>query len=102
MGLLPISAVMLSDPNYRFAILYKTIDRVVCDVLCQEFGQVHIRFKVVIETGKINVSFFYLDKYYLTYLRVNEKWIKEQLIEAIVAQKLTNKHNYKIYFKYVS
>lgn len=100
MGLLPISTFLLNDPNYRFAILYSIIDKTICEVLSEEFGQVHIRFQVKIENKKINVMFFYLDKYYLTFMVVNEKDIQSKILAAMITRKLVPKNYFKIFFKY--
>jgi hypothetical protein len=102
MGLLPISSFLLNDPNYRFAILYSIIDRTICEVLSEEFGQVHIRFQVKIENKKINVMFFYLDKYYLTFMVTNQKEIQAKTLNAMIARKLAPKNYFTVFFKYAN
>jgi hypothetical protein len=102
MSLIPISSYILSDPNYRFAILYSVIDKAVCNALNDEFGSVQIRFQVKVEQKKVNIKFFFLDKYYLSYLKVNEKNIIELIQKNILSHQLAPKNYYKIYMNYVA
>lgn len=102
MAITPLSSIMLNDPNYRFALLYNLIDKTVCEFLDQELDEVKLRFQVKIELKKINISFFYLDKYILTYIKTNEQIVKDMILEQITKQRLSPKNIYKVYFKYVS
>lgn len=102
MAIRPISSILLNDPNYRFALLYNLIDKTICNFLDQELNEVKLRFQVKIELKKINISFFYLDKYILTYIKTNEQTVKDMILEEITNKKLSPKNIYKVYFKYVS
>jgi hypothetical protein len=102
MALTTLSSLILSDPNYRFALLYNIVDTTVCEALENTFGQVKVRFQIKIDKKNINVKFFYLDKYFLTYLKVNEKDVVKSIKEKIFENRLSPKNYYNIFFHYVS
>jgi hypothetical protein len=100
MALSPISNFILSDPNYRWAVTWTVIDKTVCEFIANEFGEVKIKFQAIIEAKKINVTFFHLNKYYLTYLNVNKKEL-EKLLEVRITEKLElKKSKPRVYIKF--
>ena len=98
MALSPIANFILKDPNYRWAVTWTVIDKTVCEFIANEFGEVKIKFQAKIEAKKINVRFFQLNKYYLTFLNVNKKEL-EKLIEAKITEKFETKSN-KVYIHF--
>ncbi len=99
MALSPIANFILTDPNYRWAVTWTIIDKTVCEFIANEFGEVKIKFQAKIEAKKINVIFFQLNKYYLSYLKVNQKEL-EKLIEVKIAEKLESKTKSKVYINF--
>jgi hypothetical protein len=99
MALSPIANFILNDPNYRWAVTWTVIDKTVCEFIANEFGEVKIKFQAKIEAKKINVIFFHLNKYYLSYLHVNKKEL-EKLIERKIEEKFANKSKNKVYISF--
>jgi hypothetical protein len=96
---LPISfsSIILSNPQYRMALIYNIVDKVICEKLDEEFGQAQIRFQIGINKDKIEIIFYFLNRYYLNYLKTNEEETKTNIINQVLKNKLGS---HKIYFKY--
>jgi hypothetical protein len=99
MALSPISNFILSDPNYRKAVVWTVVDKTVCEFIANEFGEVKLKFQAKIESKKVNVIFCQLNKYYLSYLKVNQKEL-EQLIAIKISEKLEQKTKNKVYINF--
>lgn len=100
MALTPISSFILADPNYRIALMYNTIDKKICEIIHSQFGQANVRFQIKIDKRKINISFWYLDKYYLTYFKTNEHNIVEEIKTEIDNFLINKTKPFQIYFNY--
>jgi hypothetical protein len=99
MALSPIANLILNDPNYRWAVTWTVIDKTVCEFIANEFGEVKIKFQAKIEAKKINIKFFHLNKYYLSYLNVNKAEL-EKLIERKINEKFATKSKNKVYISF--
>ncbi|MGL4757720.1 MAG: hypothetical protein ACRCXZ_00145 [Patescibacteria group bacterium] len=100
MSFLPISSLIMADPNFRFALMYNALDKKICEIIHTQFGQANVRFQIKIVGQKINISFWYLDKYYLTYFKSNEEQILIELREEIKKFQTNRYKPFKIFFNF--
>jgi hypothetical protein len=92
-----LASVIMSNPQYRLALIYNIVDKEVCRLLDEEFGQAQVRFQTVITKDKIEVIFFFLNRYYLNFVKTNESDVSKSISKKLSEARLGV---FKIYYKY--
>ncbi len=100
MALLSISSFLLTDPNYRFALMYNLLDNKICEIIHEQFGQANVRFQIKIKADRVNIGLWYLDKYYNAFFKVNEKRIVRELEQDLKKFQIDQKKPYRVFINY--
>lgn len=103
-----IASFMMRDSTYRYSLLYNIISNVIKEHMKHTFGddegakimQEQISTQVVIEKGKINITFYNLNRYLLNSIKMSEDEIGEAINIVASEAKLIVANSYNIYFKY--
>jgi hypothetical protein len=100
MALLSISSYFMTDPNYRFALMYNLLDRKICEIIHDQFGEANVRFQIKIKSNKVNIGLWYLDKYYNAFFKTNEKRLIAEFEQDLKKFQIDPKKPYKVYISY--
>jgi chemotaxis methyl-accepting protein methylase len=97
MSFASFNSVIMNDKQLRTALIYNIIDQQVGGLLEAHFKNANARFQITVDNKTINLTFFFLNRYYFDYLKKNQISLMENVEQEL------NKYGfkgYKLYIKY--